>query len=48
MNERDQLVLYKDASTKAIAGVLMQIQEGIENRVSSCHVHYWNKRQNGA
>jgi len=28
MNE-DQLVLYTDVSTKAIAGVLMQIQEGI-------------------
>ena len=30
MNEEDQLVLYTDASTKAIAGVLMQIQGGIE------------------
>ena len=30
MNEQDQLVLYTDASIKAIAGVLMQIQEGME------------------
>jgi len=30
MNEQDQLVLKTDASTKAIAGVLMQIQGGIE------------------
>ena len=30
MNEKDQLVLKTDASTKAIAGVLMQIQGGIE------------------
>jgi hypothetical protein len=30
MNEQDQLVLCTDASTKAIAGVLMQIQEGME------------------
>ena len=30
MNEQDPLVLYTDASTKAIAGVLMQIQGGIE------------------
>jgi len=31
MNKRNQLVLYTDASTKAIAGILMQIQEGMEN-----------------
>ena len=30
MNDEDPLVLYTDASTKAIAGVLMQIQGGIE------------------
>ena len=30
MNERYQLILYTNASTKAIAGVLIQIQEGIE------------------
>ena len=30
MNKRDQLVLYTDASTKAMAGVLMQVQAGIE------------------
>ena len=30
MNEQDQRVLYTDASTKAIAGVLMQNQAGIE------------------
>jgi hypothetical protein len=27
INEQDQLVLYLDTSTKAIAGVLMQIEE---------------------
>ena len=30
MNEQDPLVLYTDASTKAVAGVLMQIQNGME------------------
>ena len=30
MNEQDPLVLYTDASTKAIAGVLVQIQDGME------------------
>ena len=30
MNEEDQLVLYMDASTKAINGVLMQVQAEIE------------------
>ena len=30
MNEREKLILYTDTSTKAIAGVLMQIQERIE------------------
>jgi len=30
MNEQDQLVLYTNASTDAIAGVLMQIQDGTE------------------
>ena len=29
-NEQDQFVLYTNASTKAITGVLMQIQDGIE------------------
>jgi hypothetical protein len=30
MNEMDPLVLYTDASTKAIGGVLMQVQNGVE------------------
>jgi len=30
MNEQNQLVLYTDARTKDIAGVLMQIQAGIK------------------
>ena len=30
MNEEDLLILYTDASTRAIGGVLMQIQDGID------------------
>jgi hypothetical protein len=30
MNEEDPLILYTDASTRAVAGVLMQVQDGIE------------------
>ena len=30
MNEEDPLLLYTDASTKAIGGILMQVQNGIE------------------
>jgi cleavage and polyadenylation specificity factor subunit 1 len=30
MNEEDPLILYTDASTKAVGGVLMQVQGGIE------------------
>jgi RNase H-like domain found in reverse transcriptase len=30
MTENDPLVIYTDASTNAIGGVLMQIQDGIE------------------
>ena len=30
MNEQNQIVLYTDASTKAIAAVLMQVQAWIE------------------
>ena len=33
MNEEDPLILYTDASTKAIGGVLMQVQKGIEKPV---------------
>ena len=33
MNEEDPLILYTDASTKAIGGVLMQFQNEIENPV---------------
>jgi len=33
MNEEDPLILYTDASTKAIGGVLMQLQNGIEKPV---------------
>ena len=33
MNEQDPLILYTDASTRAIGGVLMQIQDGIEKPV---------------
>jgi len=31
MNEEDPLILYTNAGTRAIGGVLMQIQDGIEN-----------------
>ena len=47
MNEQDQLVLYMDASTNDIVGVLMQIQEGMENCVSSSHMPYRIKHLNG-
>ena len=40
----NQLILYT-ASTNAIAGVLMQIQG--RNHVSSFHMPYQNKHQNG-
>ena len=33
MNEEDPVILYTDASTRAIGGVLMQIQDGIEKPV---------------
>ena len=33
MNEEDPVVLYTDASTRAIGDVLMQIQDGIEKPV---------------
>ena len=33
MNEEDPLILYTDVSTKAIGGVLMQVQKGIEKPV---------------
>ena len=33
MNEGDPLILYTDASSKAIGGVLMQVQNGIEKTV---------------
>ena len=33
MNEEDLLILYTDVSTKAIGGVLMQVQNGIEKPV---------------
>ena len=33
MKEEDPLILYTDASTKAIGSVLMQVQNGIENPV---------------
>jgi len=33
MNEQDPLILYTDASTRAIGGVLMQIQDGMEKPV---------------
>ena len=33
MNEEDLLILYTDASTKEICGVLMQVQNGIEKPV---------------
>ena len=33
MNEEDPLILYTDASSKAIGGVLMQVQNGIEKPV---------------
>ena len=35
MNEEDPLFLCTDVSTKAIGGVLMQLQNGIENPVIS-------------
>ena len=33
MNETDPLILYTDASTVSIGGVLMQEQNGIENPI---------------
>jgi len=33
MNEEDLLILYTDASTRAVDGVLMYIQDGIEKPV---------------
>ena len=33
INEEDPLILYTDSSTKAISGVLEQVQNGIEKPV---------------
>ena len=41
MNKQDQLVIYTDASTKDIAGVLMQIQDGIVSHALSEQASRW-------
>ena len=39
MNEEDALLLYIDASTKAIGEVLMQVRNSVENPVIfTCHI----------
>jgi hypothetical protein len=44
MNDHDPLILYTDASTKAIGGVLMQIQGGREKPCISSHIGYQSKQ----
>ena len=38
MNEKDQLILYKDANTDTITVVLMQVQAGIEKPRVPCSI----------
>ena len=47
MNETDPLILYTDASTVSIGGVLMQEQNGIENQLFSSHISCRAKRRGG-
>ena len=52
MTEQNQMVLNIDTSAKAIARIMTKIYnlreiETSRNHVSSCHMPYQNKRQNG-